>query len=119
MRGTSGIEVHCSAVFIFRVWLQGWYFGCLVRNSGLRGIIPKTYIKIKDPEETKQAGAVVQEATAMLREWGRMLRDIYVRRDTKVFKSVQNFADIISDEIGFRASLVRGKLPAEEARDLR
>ena len=61
----------------------------------------------------------MQEATAMLREWGRMMRDIYVARDTRVFKSLQTFADIISDEIGIRASLVCGKLPAEESRDLR
>ena len=57
---------------------------------------------------------MVQESTAMLREWGRMLRDIYVRRDTKIFQSVQQFSDIISEQIGIRASLICGKLPQEE-----
>lgn len=42
------------------------------------------------------------------------IRDIYVRRDTKIFSSVQQFADIINEQIGIRASLICGKLPAEE-----
>ena len=46
-------------------------------------------------------------------------RDIYVKRDTKIFSSVQQFGDIINEQIGIRASLICGKLPAEEVRDLR
>ena len=52
-------------------------------------------------------------------QWGRMLRDIYVHRDTQLFQSVQQFSDIISEQIGIRASLICGKLPREEVRDLR
>ena len=37
-----------------------------------------------------------------------------MRRDTKIFSSVQQFADIINEQIGIRASLICGKLPAEE-----
>ena len=48
-----------------------------------------------------------------------MLRDIYVHRDTQLFQSVQQFSDIISEQIGIRASLICGKLPREEVRDLR
>ena len=46
-----------------------------------------------------------------------LIRDIYVRRDTKIFSSVQQFADIINEQIGIRASLICGKLPAEEVLD--
>ena len=70
---------------------EDWYFVSLARNTGLRGIIPKQYVIIKtEAVELVEAGsgAVVQESTAMLREWGRMLRDIFVRRDTKLFQSV-------------------------------
>ena len=101
---------------------EDWYFVSLARNTGLRGIIPKSYVIIKRADtNTVEAGsaAVVAESTAMLREWGRMLRDIYVRRDTKLFQSVQQFSDIISEQIGIRASLICGKLPREEVRDLR
>ena len=91
-----------------------WYFGSLARNTGLRGIIPKSYVIISRREEGEGGGAVVQESTAMLREWGRMLRDIYVRRDTKIFQNVQQFGDIICEQIGIRASLICGKLPQEE-----
>ena len=96
---------------------EDWYFASLARNTGLRGIIPKSYVIIKCEEKEELGeggGAVVQESTAMLREWGRMLRDIYVRRDTKIFQSVQQFSDIISEQIGIRASLICGKLPQEE-----
>ena len=101
---------------------EDWYFVSLARNTGLRGIIPKRYVIIKtEAVELVEAGsgAVVQESTAMLREWGRMLRDIFVRRDNKLFQSVQQFSDIISEQIGIRASLICGKLPGEEVRDLR
>ena len=38
----------------------------------------------------------------MFREWGRMLRNIYVKRDKSIFKEIKLFSDIISDQIGFR-----------------
>ena len=31
-----------------------------------------------------------------------MLRNIYVRRDKTIFQDIKQFADIISDQIGFR-----------------
>ena len=73
----------------------------------------QSFVLVRE-EVSGAGGAVVQESTAMLREWGRMLRDIYVRRDTKIFNSVQQFSDIINEQIGIRASLICGKLPAEE-----
>ena len=99
-----------------------WFFVSLARNTGLRGIIPKSYVLVRKEESSgvdQGSAAVVAESTAMLREWGRMLRDIYVRRETKLFQSVQQFSDIISEQIGIRASLICGKLPREEVRDLR
>ena len=101
---------------------DNWFFVSLARNTGLRGIIPKSYVmvkKVENPGVDPGSVAVVSESTAMLREWGRMLRDIYVKRDTKLFQSVQQFSDIISEQIGIRASLICGKLPQEEVRDLR
>ena len=50
-----------------------WYLACLARNTGLRGIIPKSFVMVQQ-ENGVGGGAVVQESTAMLREWGRMLR---------------------------------------------
>ena len=50
-----------------------WYLACLARNTGLRGIIPKSFVLVRE-ESGVGGGAVVQESTAMLREWGRMLR---------------------------------------------
>ena len=31
-----------------------------------------------------------------------MLRDIYVKRDTSIFRGINAFAEIIADQIGFR-----------------
>ena len=75
-----------------------WYLACLARNTGIRGIIPKVriiynlckilvvfwatlgniffdqnFVMVRE-ESGVGGGAVVQESTAMLREWGRMLR---------------------------------------------
>ena len=50
---------------------EDWYFVSLARNTGLRGIIPKSYVIIKrEDASTVEAGsaAVVAESTAMLRE---------------------------------------------------
>ena len=51
----------------------------LARNSGLRGIIPASHVLAGAGAAAGEQAGLVQESAAMLREWGRMLRDIYVR----------------------------------------
>lgn len=50
---------------------EQWYFVSLARNTGLRGIIPKSYVLIKNEDvgaADSGSSAVVAESTAMLRE---------------------------------------------------
>ena len=44
-----------------------------------------------------------------------MLRNIYVQRDKKIFQDIKHFADIITDQIGFR--LVTGWLKCTDCTD--
>ena len=78
---------------------EPWFFCCLARNTGLRSIIPKSYVVVTEELGGQGVPQVVQESTAMLGELGAMLRDIYIQRDNKIFQLVQQFADIISDQI--------------------
>jgi hypothetical protein len=41
-------------------------------------------------------------SNVLYREWGRMMRDFYVRRNMKQFRNISHFAGIITDHIGFR-----------------
>lgn len=56
--------------------LGDWYLGCAQKNKNLKGIFPKSYIKIKKIKDIQQP--IVQEITTVVREWGTILKDLYV-----------------------------------------
>lgn len=66
--GSKGILV-IYYIFLSKsvIFPQDWYLGGLVRNTGVRGIVPKVYLRLVDPQSVS-GGAVVQESTAMLRK---------------------------------------------------
>lgn len=58
--------------------LGDWYLGCATKDKGSRGIFPKNYIKIKNQKEKQQP--IIQEITTVVREWGTILKDLYIVR---------------------------------------
>ena len=58
--------------------LGDWYLGCTVKDRNVKGVFPKCYVKVKCEKETQQP--LVQEITAVLREWGTILKQLYVVR---------------------------------------
>lgn len=92
MKFTCGDAVH--------IWeeCEEWYRGCLIQDRSVVGIFPKSYIYIKECTVdksyinlTEYAGdatatplfilkqpPIVQEITAVLREWGTHWKRLYV-----------------------------------------
>nr|XP_027221315.1 dedicator of cytokinesis protein 5-like [Penaeus vannamei] len=71
--------------------LGGWYFGYALHNKALRGVFPKSFIQVREcivdktglvEVVTARLPPIVQEVTAVLREWGMLLRKLYVDRSS-------------------------------------
>lgn len=56
--------------------LDGWYYGYRNDDKINRGVFPKAYVRIRDDPETQLP--LVQETTAVLREWGDRFKELYV-----------------------------------------
>ncbi|XP_066966939.1 dedicator of cytokinesis protein 1 isoform X9 [Macrobrachium rosenbergii] len=104
--------------------LGEWYFGYALHNKSLRGVFPKSYIQVKDcivdktglvEVVTPRLPPIVQEVTAVLREWGVLLRKLYVEQD-------KNFAllrDTMKEIIAHRSKILSGQLPGDELKQLK
>ncbi|XP_071513992.1 dedicator of cytokinesis protein 2 isoform X2 [Panulirus ornatus] len=104
--------------------LGGWYFGYALHNKALRGVFPKSFIQVRDcivdktgPVEvvTARLPPIVQEVTAVLREWGVLLRKLYVERK-KEFTLVR---DTMKELIAHRSKILSGQLPGDELKQLK
>ncbi|XP_069941837.1 dedicator of cytokinesis protein 1 isoform X2 [Cherax quadricarinatus] len=104
--------------------LGGWYFGYAHYNKALRGVFPKSFIQIRDcvvdktgPVEvvTARLPHIVQEVTAVLREWGVLLRKLYLERS----KDFTLLRDTMKELIALRSRILSGQLPGDELKQLK
>ncbi|XP_076042771.1 dedicator of cytokinesis protein 1-like isoform X4 [Oratosquilla oratoria] len=104
--------------------LEGWYFGYALHNKALRGVFPKSYIKVRDcivdktsavETVTARLPPIVQEVTAVLREWGLLLRELYLERSPH-FQLVK---DMMVELIAWRKKILSGQLPGDELKQLK
>ncbi|XP_042238025.1 dedicator of cytokinesis protein 1-like isoform X2 [Homarus americanus] len=104
--------------------LGGWFFGYTLDNKALRGVFPKSYIQVRDcivdksgPVEvvTARLPPIVQEVTAVLREWGVLLRKLYVERS----KEFTLLRDTMTELIVHRSKILCGQLPGDELKQLK
>ncbi|XP_045614067.1 dedicator of cytokinesis protein 1 isoform X2 [Procambarus clarkii] len=104
--------------------LGGWFFGYAHYNKALRGVFPKAFIQIREcvvdktgPVEvvTARLPHIVQEVTAVLREWGVLLRKLYLER-SKDFKLLR---DTMKELIALRSRVLSGQLPGDELKQLK
>ncbi|XP_068248217.1 dedicator of cytokinesis protein 1 isoform X5 [Palaemon carinicauda] len=104
--------------------LGDWYFGYALHNKSLRGVFPKSFIQVKDcivdktglvEVVTPRLPPIVQEVTAVLREWGVLLRKLYVERD----KNFTLLRDTMKEIIAHRSKILSGQLPGDELKQLK
>ncbi|KAK9692481.1 DHR-2, Lobe A [Popillia japonica] len=128
MKFTCGDAVH--------IWEEcdDWYRGCLVHKRNVVGIFPKNYIYLKEcvvdksytnlaeyaddttapPLFVLKQPPIVQEITAVLREWGTHWKKFYVTHN-KNFELIQKQ---IYDLINHRNKILSGTLPTDELRQI-
>ncbi|XP_050707802.1 dedicator of cytokinesis protein 1-like isoform X3 [Eriocheir sinensis] len=103
---------------------EGWFFGYSFQNRALRGIFPKSFIHIRDcvveknglsEEVTPRQPFIVQEVTSVLREWGILLRKLYLEK----CKDFTLLKDTMSELIILRAKVLSGQLPGDELKTLK
>ncbi|CAL4179940.1 unnamed protein product, partial [Meganyctiphanes norvegica] len=115
--------------------LGEWYFGFALHNKAVRGVFPKTFIQVREcivdktgPSEVVSARLppIVHEVTAVLREWGVLLRKLYVeegsngyrRRDGGELK-FHRVKDCMMQLICYRSTILSGTLPGDELKQLK
>ncbi|KAF4529699.1 hypothetical protein B566_EDAN016654, partial [Ephemera danica] len=101
-----------------------WYFGYSTKNKSLRGVFPKSYIYIKDSVVDKSGpveivvpkqSPVVQEITAVLREWSVLWKQLFASHSPEFEKIGQMMYELMR----FRSKILSGTLPVDELRDIK
>ncbi|XP_030749885.1 dedicator of cytokinesis protein 3 isoform X2 [Sitophilus oryzae] len=104
---------------------QGWYRGFATKNRAHKGIFPQSYIFLKQCKVDNEGlfesvvpveDPVVREVTLVLREWGRMWKNIFVERNHYKFDTV---GKVMRDLLEWRRQLVSGTLTHDQTRELK
>nr|XP_058959333.1 dedicator of cytokinesis protein 1-like [Pocillopora verrucosa] len=102
----------------------GWYRGFSLRNKAAKGIFPISYIYIKDAKDESSSGtesvfkeeALVEELTSVLREWGAMWKQVYLRKEDRLFHEVRN---LMLELMDWRKQILAKALPKDQLRQLK
>ncbi|XP_040577137.1 dedicator of cytokinesis protein 1 [Lepeophtheirus salmonis] len=92
---------------------EKWLVGRLCSNRGFIGAFPASFVAL-DPPALREADSVVCEAAWVLREWISLYRKDYVTRS-----KTNPIYDMMRLIVSLRSTLLSGKLPAEEAKEIR
>lgn len=104
---------------------QGWFRGFTTKNRAHKGIFPQSYIFLKQCKVDNEGlfesvvpveDPVVREVTLVLREWGRIWKDIFVERNHYKFETV---GKVMRDLLEWRRQLVSGTLTHDQTRELK
>ncbi|XP_071039760.1 dedicator of cytokinesis protein 1 isoform X2 [Parasteatoda tepidariorum] len=101
-----------------------WFYGCSTKNKNIWGIFPKSYVSVKEsiidktgPHEAiiPREPPIIQEITAVLREWGSIWTQLYVLRDPD-FEVIRI---MMYELIEWRRKIMSGTLPVDELKELK
>lgn len=102
---------------------SGWYRGFSLRNKSVKGIFPMTYIYVKDNKEESSSEAeifkeeaLVEELTSVLREWGAMWKQVYLRREETLFHDVKK---LMLELMDWRRQILAKALPVDQLKQLK
>ncbi|XP_071494855.1 dedicator of cytokinesis protein 1-like [Diadema antillarum] len=103
----------------------GWYRGSQTRNRQQKGIFPKSYVHIKEVESIGEIHServkpketpIIQELTAVLREWCVLWKQLYVKRDLEKYNLVHK---MLVELIDYRRQMISGTLPVDEIKEMK
>ncbi|XP_014253314.1 dedicator of cytokinesis protein 1 isoform X3 [Cimex lectularius] len=101
-----------------------WYYGFSTKNKLNKGIFPKSYVKVKEAtidrsgpteEIVLNQPQIVQEVTSVLREWGSLIRNLYVR-NSKHFRPIRSK---MYELMAYRSQIISGKFPVDELKQIK
>ncbi|KAJ7356302.1 Dedicator of cytokinesis protein 2 [Desmophyllum pertusum] len=103
---------------------QGWFRGFSLRNKAAKGIFPTSYIYIKDAKDESSSGtesvfkeeALVEELTSVLREWGAMWKQVYLRKEETLFHDVKS---LMLELMDWRRQILAKALPVDQLKQLK
>uniref|UniRef100_A0AAR5PSM5 Dedicator of cytokinesis protein 3 n=1 Tax=Dendroctonus ponderosae TaxID=77166 RepID=A0AAR5PSM5_DENPD len=104
---------------------EGWYRGFATKNRTHKGIFPQNYVFLKQCKVDNEGlfesvvpveDPVVREVTLVLREWGRIWKDIFVLKNHYKFETV---GKVMRDLLEWRRQLVSGTLTHDQTRELK
>ncbi|KAF6017550.1 mbc [Bugula neritina] len=99
-----------------------WYRGFLIRDRTVKGIVPASYVHIKDCSIVKIGNdesmfskdpAIVQEITSVLREWGLLLRNLFISNKMADFRKIE---EMMLKLITIRRDMMSKKLTKDDYR---
>ncbi|XP_067937845.1 dedicator of cytokinesis protein 1-like [Watersipora subatra] len=97
-----------------------WYRGYLINDRQVKGIVPKKYVHIKESTPIRignyeslspQEPLIVQEITAVLREWGALVRLLFVNNKQKDYKLIR---EMMKQLMTLRRELMSKKLTKDD-----
>lgn len=104
---------------------SGWFRGFSLRNKAIKGIFPVSYIYIKDANKEESSSgkvgvfkeeALVEELTSVLREWGAMWKQVYLKREDSLFHNVK---DLMLELMDWRRQILAKALPGDQLKQLK
>uniref|UniRef100_H3AEM9 DOCK2 protein n=1 Tax=Latimeria chalumnae TaxID=7897 RepID=H3AEM9_LATCH len=104
---------------------EGWYRGYSLKNRGLWGIFPASFIKLKNANVECQGTQkiivsaempMVQEITTTLREWSNFWKQLFMAGQKEKFCQVGGMMQELMER---RSQLLSGTLPKDELLELK
>ncbi|ESO09208.1 hypothetical protein HELRODRAFT_168167 [Helobdella robusta] len=100
-----------------------WFYGNCARNNFRKGIIPKSYVKVKDAINVQgcfypKESPLVREITSVLKEWGCLWKDLYLKSiGTENKSDVEKLRKTMLELMDFRRIILSSKLTVDEMKD--
>eukprot|EP00795_Rhopilema_esculentum_P012407 gene12407-3070_t len=102
-----------------------WYRGFSLRNKNVWGIFPATHVHVKDHnldrqgqnvEASKKELPIVEEVTSVLREWGMIWKELFVKQETELFQDIRQ---LMMELMNWRRQIISGTLTADQVQQLK
>ncbi|KAK9502031.1 hypothetical protein O3M35_012639 [Rhynocoris fuscipes] len=113
-----------DGVRIIKEHSSGWYYGYSMQNKNLHGIFPKNYVHLREciidksgptEEVVLKQPYVVQEITSVLREWGVILKHLYIT-NSEHFRPIKAK---MYELMVFRSQIISGKFPVDQLKQIK
>ncbi|XP_039295839.1 dedicator of cytokinesis protein 1 [Nilaparvata lugens] len=110
------VEIHSE--------LGEWYYGVSLKNRGVYGIFPRTFVHIIESIVDKSGPTevvvpkqphIVHELTSVLREWGILWKQLYTA-NSEHFKTIECK---LYELINIRSKIMSGTLPVDELKEIK